>query len=143
MCGASDQRRRVAIESGFNSPFEEFAIAQKLAECGIPTVYVRAIYMTGTVKVEESTDLSRYESHKTILGRDGRPILQENHNYISIRGYFNGPDTWVAQQKGQLCRPVDLEKAVENGTITRNESGELYDNVLVPLKAVGYDGSFT
>ena len=139
--GSTEQRRRMAIESGFNSPFEEFAIAQKLGENGIATVYVRAIYMTGTVKVEESTDLSRYESHKAFLGRDGRPILQENHNYISIRGYFNGPDTWVAQQKGQLLRPIDLEKAREKGVISPEEFTGLYQTVLGRLRAAGFDGS--
>jgi hypothetical protein len=139
--GLTQDRRRLAVQSGFNSPFEEFAIAYKLGECGIPTVYVRAIYMTGTIKIEESTDLSRFESHKDILGRDKRPILQENHNYISIRGYYNGPDTWVAQQKGQLLRPIDMEKARENGLITPVEFTDLHDAVLGRLNAAGFDGS--
>jgi hypothetical protein len=97
--------------------------------------------MTGMIKVEQSTDLSRYESHTTILGRDRRPILQESHNYISIRGYFNGPDTWVAQQKGQLLQPVDLQKAREKGLIGLDEFNELYDMVLARLSNAGYDGS--
>jgi hypothetical protein len=33
---------------GINSPFEEFAIAHTLNQLGIPAVYVRAIYMTGS-----------------------------------------------------------------------------------------------
>jgi hypothetical protein len=136
-----DLRRRKAIESGFNSPFEEFAIAQKLGVCGIPTVYVRAIYMTGMIKVEQSTDLSRYESHKNILGRDNRPILQESHNYISIRGYFNGLDTWVAQQKGRLLQPIDLQKAKEKNLIGERDYAELYDSVLRRLDDAGFDGS--
>ena len=136
-----DLRRRKAVESGFNSPFEEFAIAKELSEHCIPTVYVRAIYMTGSVKIEQSADLSRYDSHKNILGRDGRPILRENHNYISIRGYFNGPDTWVAQQKGQLLRPIDLQKALEKGLIGPQEFSDLYDGVLSRLGSAGFDGS--
>jgi hypothetical protein len=134
------ERRRRAVESGFNSPFEEFAIAHRLGECGIPTVYVRAIYMTGTIKVEQSTDVSRYESHKQVLCTDGTSILQEDRNYISIRGYFNGADSWVAQQKGLLCRPIDLEKALEKGAITKLEFDRVYDSVLQKLNGAGYDG---
>jgi len=139
--GSTEERRRMAASFGFNSPFEEFAIAQRLAECGVATVYVRAIYMTGTIKVEQSADLSRYESHKDILCWDGCPILQENRNYISIRGYYNGPDSWVAQQKGQLCRPIDLQKALENAIITKHEFDRLYDGVFQKLNNAGYDGS--
>jgi len=130
-----------AVEFGFNSPFEEFAIAQELNEAGIPTVYVRAIYMTGTIKVEQSADLSRYESHQNIRGRDGAPILQESRNYISIRGYFNGPDSWVAQQKGLLFRPIDLENAVVQNIISIDESERFRALVCDRLLAAGYDGS--
>ncbi len=80
-------------EFGINSPFEEFAIAHALPQIGIPCVYVRAIYMTGSDKVEVSADMRRYESHRNILDPEGNPILQENHNYITIRGYYNGPDS--------------------------------------------------
>jgi hypothetical protein len=35
----------------FNSPFEEAAIARFLTDNGVPTVYLRAIYVTGSHKV--------------------------------------------------------------------------------------------
>ena len=35
------------LAHGFNSPFEEFSIALDLARHGIPTIYPRAIYMSG------------------------------------------------------------------------------------------------
>jgi len=139
--GKDDEYYQRAREYGFNSPFEEFAIAQALGDNHIPTVYVRAIYMTGTRKVEESADYSRYESHKSIVGYDRQPILRETHNYISIRGYYNGPDSWVAQQQGQLCRPIDLENAVDKSVITREDCTAIYDRTLSRLKNIGYDGS--
>jgi hypothetical protein len=74
---------------GINSPFEEFAIAHELNQLGISCVYVRAIYMTGSAKIEPSTDIRKYESHKNILDPEGNLILQENHNYITI-SYYNG-----------------------------------------------------
>lgn len=128
-------------EFGINSPFEEFGIAHKLNQLSIPCVYVRAIYMTGTSKIETSTDTRRYETHKNILDPEGNPILQENHNFITIRGYYNGPDQWVAQQKGTLYIPVDLARAVTKDLIDETQCRLLLNKVKENLKDVGYDGS--
>ncbi|MBI4710712.1 MAG: hypothetical protein HY759_06405 [Nitrospirae bacterium] len=126
---------------GINSPFEEFAIAHELSRLGIPCVYVRAVYMTGTSKIEVSADTRRYDSHKNILDPEGSPILHENHNYITIRGYYNGPDHWVAEQTGPLFTPVDLAKAVAKGLIDEEQCRMLLDNVKTRLRDVNYDGS--
>ncbi len=125
---------------GINSPFEEFAIANTLNEIGIPSVYVRAIYMTGSTKIEPSADFRRYESHKKILDPEGNPILQENRNYITIRGYYNGPDYSVAE-RGPIYMPMDLSKAVYNGLIDESECLKLLTGVKEKLKGAGYDGS--
>jgi hypothetical protein len=129
------------LEFGINSPFEEFAVAHELNSFGIPCVYVRAIYMTGTAKIESSTDTRKYDSHKNILDPEGNPILQENHNYITIRGYYNGPDRWVAQQTGALYVPVDLARAVTRGLINETQCRMLLNKVKENLKDLGYDGS--
>ena len=135
--GSDDPRIR---QYGIKSPFEEFAIAQKLNELGIPTVYVRAIYMTGTTKIEPSVDFSRYDSHKDILDPEGNPVLRENHNYITIRGYYNGPDYSVAEQ-GPLYIPIDLARAVYQGNIDESTCQIFLHKVKENLKSVGYDGS--
>jgi len=129
------------LEFGINSPFEEFAISYQLNQLGIPCVYVRAIYMTGTSKIETSSDTRRYESHMNVLDPEGNPILQENHNYITIRGYYNGPDEWVAQQKGALYVPVDLARAVSRELIDETQGRLLLNKIKENLKDVGYDGS--
>ncbi len=129
------------LEFGINSPFEEFAIAHSLSHLGIPCVYARAIYMTGTSKLEASADLRRYESHKNILDPEGDPILQENHNYITIRGYYNGPDNWVAKQAGPLQVPIDLPKAVYRGLINESQSRMLLEKTKENLRNYGFDGS--
>jgi len=127
-------------EYGINSPFEEFAIAHRLNELGIPSVYVRAIYMTGSDKIESSADFRRYDSHKGILDPEGNPILQENHNYITIRGYYNGPDYSVAE-RGPIYMPVDLFKAVYKGIIDESACNMLLSKVKENLRNAGYDGS--
>ncbi|MBI4690069.1 MAG: hypothetical protein HY754_07350 [Nitrospirae bacterium] len=126
---------------GINSPFEEFAIAHELNQIGIPSVYVRAIYMTGSHKIEASSDLRKYESHKNILDPEGEPILQEDHNYITIRGYYNGPDQWVAEHESLLYSPIDLFKAVHNGIISESQCQDFMEKTKERLINTGYDGS--
>ena len=125
---------------GIKSPFEEFAVARELNALGIPTVYVRAIYMTGTAKIEPSIDCRQYDSHKGIPDPEGNPILQENHNYITIRGYYNGPDYSVAEQ-GPLYMPTDLAKATYQGNIDESTCQRLLNKTKESLRNVGYDGS--
>ena len=76
---------------GINSPFEEFAISQALNELGIHATYVRAIYVTGSLKIEISADHRKYQSHRSIVDSDGAPVLAAEHNYITIRGLLQRP----------------------------------------------------
>jgi hypothetical protein len=128
-------------EHGFNSPFEEFAIAHFLSNNGVPTVYVRAIYMTGSHKTEPVTDPRRFESHRNLQGMDGLPILREDHNYISIRGFFNGPDAWVAAHEGRFYQAFDLQRAAREGILSDEECLKLLDVTRARLRNVGYDGT--
>ena len=126
---------------GINSPFEEFAISHDLNQHGIHAVYVRAIYATGSVKVEPSMDPRKFESHRRFLDEEGTPILDEQHNYITIRGYYNGPDEWVPEHEGALLTPVDLARAVRKGIITESQSRQYLDTVIDRLRIAGYDGT--
>ena len=126
---------------GINSPFEEFAIAHELNQLGIPTVYVRAIYMTGTEKLEKSGDLRKYDSHKHLLDPEGKRILQKKHNYITIRGFYNGPDDWVAEHETALFTPIDLSKAPDKGILSEITCAGLLDEIKAKMKDAGYDGS--
>jgi hypothetical protein len=126
---------------GINSPFEAFAISHALNNIGIHSVYVRAIYMAGSTKLERSADLRKYKSHKKLLDPDGNPILQKNHNYITIRGYYNGPDEWVPEHEDVLFTPVDLSTAVRKRIINKSQCKNLLKNTIERLKEAGYDGS--
>jgi hypothetical protein len=126
---------------GINSPFEEFSISQALNELGIHAAYVRAIYMTGSLKIEISADSRKYQSHSNIVGPDGSPVLAAEHNYITIRGYYNGPDDWVSKQDDVLMTPVDLSKAVRKKIIDESQCRMFLQKVIARLRDARYDGS--
>ena len=128
-------------EKGINSPFEEFAISQALNEQGIHAVYVRAVYTTGSFKIEVSVDPRKYRTHADIIDGDGNPVLDVLHNYITIRGFYNGPDEWVAKNENALLKPVDLVKAVHRKIITEAESAAFLDKTITRLREAGYDGT--
>ncbi len=128
-------------QRGINSPFEEFAVSQDLNQQGIHAAYVRAIYETGSLKVEISADPRRYQSHWEIVDIDGGPVLAAEHNYITIRGYYNGPDEWVAKHEGELYTPVDLVRAVRRKIITESQCRAYLEKTIARLRSAGYDGS--
>lgn len=126
---------------GINSPFEEFSLSQTLNEMDIHAVYVRAIYVTGSLKIEVSSDHRRYETHRSIVDSDGDPVLASEHNYITIRGFYNGQDDWVSRHEDGLLTPVDLAKAVKKKIIDEAQCKALLDRVHARLRDAGYDGS--
>lgn len=134
------EQGRTARLYGFNSPFEEFALAAFLANNAIPTVYTRAIYMTGATRTGRTADNRRFRTHRAIKDRNGSAVLRREQHYITLRGYFNGSDDWVARQSGALCRPIDLLQALCQGLVTRSCYRELYDKVISSLDNVGIDG---
>jgi hypothetical protein len=136
-----NERDTTARRRGYNSPFEEFSVAQHLGENGVPVIYMRAIYRTGSLKVERSTDPRRYASHSGMVGPDNQPVLLEDRNYISLRGYYNGPDEWVAHHKGDRRRPMDVKKALQQDIISADEYRFLFDTVRAKIRNAGYDGS--
>jgi hypothetical protein len=98
-----NEHERKILEHGFNSPFEEVALALELNGKELPTIYPRAIYMTGTTTTisEQDFDDSRYASHAEILTPDKyEPILKKHHDYITLWGYWNGTDEMLADYDG-------------------------------------------
>ena len=132
-----DDEREI-IEFGYNSPFEEIALAVKLSRAGIPTTYPRAIYMTGT-KTEISGflfDKHRYETHEHLVTVEGEPILRSDRDYISIWGYWNGSDDRLAARDEDYCEGVDALRAWREGIITEDEYVNLMKHVREELSAL-------
>jgi hypothetical protein len=106
---------------GYNSPFEEFAIAMELSRKGIETTYPRAIYMTGHRSSVSSSlvDHSRYDSHAEFTTPEGHPILSRNHEYLSIWGYWNAPDHMLAVKDEFIYTGIDALAAYREGRLTQ------------------------
>jgi hypothetical protein len=135
-----DWAKRVR-QHGFNSPFEEVAIAELLRQYGISTIYPRAIYRTGhqAVKPFAIRDDRRYVTHAELITPDSQPerALVPDYDYYTIWGYFRG----ISPQKDYRTKGhwgfVDLEKALEDEVINKELSDKTITETRRRLTAVG------
>ncbi|MDD5112101.1 MAG: hypothetical protein PHG85_06115 [Candidatus Altiarchaeota archaeon] len=109
---------------GFNSPFEQFQMSEELRRRGISTVYPRAVYLMGNDagQVPESSDLSRYESHKGILTPDGLPVLRPDRKYLMLWAYWEGADVTPPGESQPAGRAVKVIDALFEGLITHRQA---------------------
>jgi len=134
-----DERR--ILEHGYNSPFEEVSLAVYLSRKGIPTTYPRAVYMAGS-RTEISAKLSdrrRYETHRQYSAPDRTPVLREDRDYVTIWGYWNGPDEKLAARDADYYEAIDALRAHREGIITRDEYVALMRRERETLLGVGVE----
>ena len=114
-------------EHGFNSPFEEFAFALALSRRGVKTIYPRAIYMTGSNRESDqpAADERRFAALAHLLTPDGEPVLQKGRNYITIWGFWNGPDELLAAQDTHHYTAMNAKYACANNLISKKVMEEL------------------
>jgi hypothetical protein len=126
------------LDLGYNSPFEEIALAIRLSKSGIPTTYPRAIYMTGlrTRIPDFLFDGRRFETHGQLLTPDGEPVLRSDHDYITIWGYWNGPDEKLADRDGDYFEGVNALRAWREGLITEPVYVSLMERIRERLREV-------
>jgi hypothetical protein len=132
---------KIILDHGYNSPFEEVALALELTRKGIPTTYPRAIYMAVSKSdMDESLcDDSRYQSHCNITTPDGDMVLRKNHDYIIFWGYWNGPDELLAEKDESPYQGIDLLLSYRKGLLDENTYQKLMQITRDKLKAVGIE----
>ena len=115
------RREKRILDYGYNSPFQEFSIALELSRKGIETTYPRAIYMTGSRSTVSSSliDNTRYESHQDQKTPEGQPILSRQHEYLTLWGYWNGPDDVLAVKDEVVYEGIDALAAYREGRLTQ------------------------
>jgi hypothetical protein len=123
----------------FNSPFEEFSCALELSKAGFRTVYPRVIYMTGHTKKDVNSDERRFAALSHLRVPDGQPAVRPDHDYITIWGYWNGPDELLAARDGQYYRSINSEQACANGFISQELMTELVQNARSRLAKLQFE----
>lgn len=138
LAGAGARTQEI-LRHGYNAPFEEFARALELSRAGVSTIYPRAIYMTGKANSRKIADFQRYEAFRRYSTPDGDPILTEDHEYITIWGYWNGPDELLAAQDGQYYRGISAEQAYLEQIINGDTLADLLDRAQRRMGRCGFE----
>jgi hypothetical protein len=122
-----EANQAAAKNHGLNSPFEEFAFALELAHNGVKTVYPRAIYMTGRKREtpRQNADKRRYAALAHLRTPDGEPAVREEYDYITIWGFWNGPDELLAIQDGRFYQAFNAKHAFAEKMISKQALEEL------------------
>jgi hypothetical protein len=136
---SSDQGRAIR-EFGYNSPFEEIAIAERLRENGVRTVFPRAVYRTAheSLPAEWLADDSRFKSHANLQTIDGNALLDRNHDYFTVWGFFRGDDPLKGYREKGRWGIIDIEEACDEGLLNERQYQELIDSVMERLTNTGF-----
>ena len=128
-----------AFVFGYNSPFEEVAIATDFHRLGVPAVYPRAIYKT----IHESNpaeflhDDSRIISHSNFTINE-ELILDTNHDYLLLFGLWRGADPLRGYKEKGHWGIVDVEQAHDTGVLSDEERDQIVGSTLNRLKSAGF-----
>lgn len=139
---ADGGKRAQAISAhGYNSPFEEFTSALALARTGVRTIYPRAIYMTGhkAGAGRSIADHRRYETFASLRTPDGQPAVSKDHEYITVWGFWNGPDEVLAVRDGPYYRGINAEQACREKLISEVTLTELLKRARNRLRRAGFE----
>ena len=128
------------MDQGFNSPFEEVAIALELKNKGVSSTYPRAIYMTGQEVLLPSCviDERRYD-RVTDLSPDGQKILRLDRDYILIWGYWRGLEDTEAPVDNLYWSPIDANRAAAKGLISPQTLEEILSRQRERLRVAGFE----
>jgi hypothetical protein len=127
------------LAKGFNSPFEEVALAYWLRRHHVRTILPRAIYRTGhKSQLKESLfDLSRYQSHREFESPDGEPILETGRNYVTLWDQWDGPVHLDDETEATVYRSLNAAEAIERELLAAEDCGELLESVRTRLDELG------
>ncbi len=136
-----EAKKEAAREYGFNSPFEEFAFALELSRNGVKTVYPRAIYMTGRRRKQTSPDADdrRYAALAHLRTPEVDLLVRKEYDYITIWGFWNGPDELLAVADGSFYHAVNAKRALADKLISKQLLAELVQLKAERLARCGFE----
>jgi hypothetical protein len=102
-------------------------------------VYPRAIYMTGTLRDSDRRfkDDQRFKRINRMLTPEGEPLLRKDRDYITVWGFWNGPDEMLAEDDTRHYQALDAGDACRQGLI---DNVTLDDLVAMKLRRLGRCG---
>jgi hypothetical protein len=126
---------------GYNSPFEEFALALEMMSKGIRTTYPRAIYVTAQPAelAGNVLDARRFERCRHMRSPEGYPILPLEPDYITIFGYWRGLEDDQAPDDVGYWTPIDALQACNKGIITPADLDEIMARHREDLARAGFE----
>ena len=138
---AKPSAHQAAVAHGFNSPFEEFALALELTRAGVRTVYPRAIYMTGSQRGDllGAPDERRYAALARLRTPAGEPVLHRDRDYITVWGFWNGPDELLAADDSRHYVAMNARQAQQRNLIQAATVKELLATKTGRLRRMGVE----
>jgi len=133
--------QKPARDYGFNSPFEEFSFALQLGRSGARAIYPRAIYMTGSKRDpgRKVMDERRCAALAGLRTPDGEPAVRNDCDYITIWGFWNGPDQLLAAHDGRHYSSINARRALAHHFITQERMAELVQSKANKLARCGLE----
>lgn len=128
-------------EHGYNSPFEEVAIAELLRRSGIATVYPRAVYRTDhhSTRAAYILDERRYVTHADLMmpGPERECVLVRDYDYYTIWSDFRGLDPATRRREHGDPGFVDVKTARKTDLLTEEEYEHIVGVTLHRLATIG------
>jgi hypothetical protein len=97
--------------------------------------------MTGSPrgKAGARADERRYLTLAHLLTPDGQPAIRKDYEYITIWGFWNGPDELLAAHDGSFYSSLNAKQAREQGQISRRMMEELLEAKAAKLAQCGLE----
>jgi hypothetical protein len=127
---------------GYNSPFEEVVISERLRQMGVPTTIARAVYRTGHTSTSAvlTPDLSRFRQAaaggEAAIAFD-ESDLQPGHDYYTVWSCFRGLGPWIGQE---ALDGVYVEQARITGLLTTAQHQSILERLNHTLRGLGLEG---
>jgi hypothetical protein len=84
-------------------------------------------------------DHRRYETLASLRTPDGEPAVSKDHEYMTIWGFWNGPDEMLALRDGPYHRGINAEQACCEGLISQASLTELLERARNRLRRAGFE----
>lgn len=125
-------------EAGYNSPFEEVAIAERLQRMGIDTTRPRAVYRTGheSIKARQLRDTRREAAWAALLTPEDPPtaVLCADFDYYTIWDTHRG---WAEPGPQGSRRVMGFARATSTGLLSSGEAAQALGNARARLERMG------